>query len=61
MDFIATGLVGQKRNPVNENLDILDILKSYVISIASSKFMVPLSVYICAGYWDSTLLLTKCW
>ena len=38
MDCIARGLVGQKLNPDNENIDSL---KSSVISIASSRFMVP--------------------
>ena len=54
MDFIVPSLVGQKLNPVNENLDSL---KSYVISITNSRFMDPSSVYICAGYWNSTPLL----
>ena len=57
MDFIPPSLADQKLNPDNENLDGL---KSYVISIASCRFMVPSSAYICAGYWNSTLLVLKC-
>ena len=58
MDFIAISLVGQKKlNPVNENLNSL---KSYMSLIASSRFMNPSFVYICAGYWNSTLFILKC-
>ena len=50
MDFIAPSLVGQKLNLDNENPGTL---KSYVI--ASTRFMDPSSVNICAGYLNSTL------